>query len=392
MSLLSGLSSHKKGFIILKHIGVWLVILLLPYLMQLSFESRFRMYRPPLFFFYWDTATKLLWVLVFYLNAYLLAPLFIYKKKYVLYGLIILGLLILVALLNNFFQHFVMQHFSPAKGPGGPRFMRIERGMALGSGPKTNIVAATRAMPASGPNFFISITFNLAPYFLTLAASVAYRMIKDKASTEAADQDKQRENLKTELSFLRSQISPHFMFNVLNNITALARLKSDELEPTIIKLSSLMRYMLYETNAETVLLTSETEYLQSYIDLQLQRFGKLIKVTVLLEQPEKEFKIEPMLLIPFVENAFKHGAAKIKAPEINIHLSAKNNVLKFEVKNKYQKNSVEVQDKDSGIGLTNVQRRLSLLYQKDHELKVLQQQDEEDNYWFTISLQIKLHS
>src|SRR3954468_7775829 len=112
------------------------------------------------------------------------------------------------------------------------------------------------------------------------------------------------------------------MFNVLNNMVSLARKKSDQLEPSLIKLSSLLRYMLYETDEEKVSLQKEAEYLNSYIDLQQQRFGANVKLNVTMSGIEESYEIHPMLLIPFVENAFKHGTGMITAPEIDISLRA----------------------------------------------------------------------
>ena len=174
-----------------------------------------------------------------------------------------------------------------------------------------------------------SIAHNLIPFVLTFAVSAAYKAITDKTKADALISEKQSENLKTELSFLRSQISPHFLFNVLNNIVALVRLKSDDLEPTVLKLSSLMQYMLYETDEERVVLKSEVEYLQNYIDLQKQRFGTELLLKVNLDIQEDWHTIEPMLLIPFVENAFKHGHGLIVHPEIEIALEVKNNQIAF---------------------------------------------------------------
>jgi two-component system, LytTR family, sensor kinase len=203
---------------------------------------------------------------------------------------------------------------------------------------------------------------------------------------ERIAREKENENLKTELSLLRSQASPHFMFNVLNNMVALARKKSDLLEPSLMKFSSLMRYMLYEADEEKVLLDKETEYLQAYIDLQQQRFGKNVMVDVTIANPDALYEIEPMLLIPFVENAFKHGTGIIEAAQIIINLQATNNQLLFSVKNKYNPASVEVKDKTSGIGLANVKRRLDLLYGNQHQLTI-----SKDECWFTIHLQLKLN-
>jgi two-component system LytT family sensor kinase len=240
--------------------------------------------------------------------------------------------------------------------------------------------------------FLMSMSFNLAPFALTIAASVLYRIFKDKSKADIQNRQKQEENLKTELSFLRSQVSPHFLFNVLNNITALARKKSDELEPTVIKLSSLMRYMLYEANEEKVLLKTELEYLSSYIELQRQRFGDKVAIHVQMDDIKRNtVRIEPMLLIPFVENAFKHGTGFIYQPLIDIQLSVQDDHLVFKVKNKCSSNEAELKDTASGIGLQNVSRRLSLLYGKVHTLEIYKETDPGNNIWFHVSLKLKLH-
>ncbi|MCW3113825.1 MAG: hypothetical protein JWR18_2221 [Segetibacter sp.] len=235
--------------------------------------------------------------------------------------------------------------------------------------------------------------FTFFIFLFILAASTAFRTIKDRMENERIIKEKERlakekenEQLKTELSFLRSQVSPHFMFNVLNNMVALARKKSDILEPSLIKLSSLLRYMLYETDEEKVLLEKEIDYLRSYIDLQMQRFGSKVKVNVSMEDFDKSYFIEPMLLIPFVENAFKHGTGLIQNAEISVELKAQNNLLQFVVTNQHDNNSQETKDKTSGIGLQNVRRRLNLLYKNNYGLLI----SDKDNK-FVVSLQLNLH-
>jgi LytS/YehU family sensor histidine kinase len=219
-----------------------------------------------------------------------------------------------------------------------------------------------------------------------MAGSTAYRMIKDRTRADRVAREKENENLKTELSLLRSQASPHFMFNVLNNMVALARKKSDLLEPSLLKFSSIMRYMLYDDDEEKVPLEKEIEYLQSYIDLQQQRFGKNVQVNVSLQNVDDNYEIEPMLLIPFVENAFKHGTGMIEEAQITIQLKAANDKLYFTVQNKYDPSSMEIKDKTSGIGLTNVKRRLNLLYGNKQQLLITQK----DN-WFAVSLKLNLN-
>jgi LytS/YehU family sensor histidine kinase len=228
--------------------------------------------------------------------------------------------------------------------------------------------------------------FNIFPFLFILACSTTYRMVQDRMAAEQLLKEKENENLKTELSFLRSQVSPHFMFNVLNNMVSLARKKSDLLEPSLIKLSSLMRYMLYETDEQKVPLEKEVEYLQSYIDLQQQRFGKKLIVNLEIDIKDCCYEIEPMLLIPFIENAFKHGTGMIEEPMICVQLKADNGVLQLTVQNKFNCKTTEVKDKASGIGLTNVKRRLNLLYGKNHSLQIT-----DKDGWFVTLLQLKLH-
>jgi beta-galactosidase beta subunit len=209
----------------------------------------------------------------------------------------------------------------------------------------------------------------VSPGLFVCAVSTSYRIIVDRLRIEKVVQEKENENLKTELSFLRSQVSPHFMFNVLNNIVSLARKKSDLVEGTVIQLSHLMRYMLYESDESKVSLDKEIEYLRSYIDLQMIRFGTDVKVTFDAANSSPDNMIEPMLLIPFVENAFKHGLGMIKDTEINIVLKGTRHELEFHVKNKFGA-VAEEKDKSSGIGLQNVKRRLNILYGDNHTLKI----------------------
>jgi two-component system LytT family sensor kinase len=170
-------------------------------------------------------------------------------------------------------------------------------------------------------------------------------------------------------------MSPHFIFNVLNNIVSLVRLKSDELEPTVMKLSGLMQYTLYHTEEEKVSLKTEVEYLDNYIDLQKQRFSPKAKITATFELYDENMMIESLLLIPFVENAFKHGTGVINDSEINILLKTDEQNLYFTVVNKFDPSGKVEKDPSSGIGIANVSRRLELLYGKDHHLSIIAKGD-----------------
>ncbi|HXB40122.1 MAG TPA: histidine kinase [Bacteroidia bacterium] len=224
----------------------------------------------------------------------------------------------------------------------------------------------------------------IIPFIFIWGVSSSYRFILDNSRQEKEKKEKENENLKTELSFLRSQVSPHFMFNVLNSLVALIRQKSDKLEPVVIELSNLMRYMLYESDEETVNLKREIEYLKSYIDIQKVRFGDKINIVFDVPKDVPDKSIEPMLLIPLIENAFKHGAV-INKPEIIIAISFAKDQLQLAVKNKYIETIKPTDKNNSGIGLKNLRRRLSLLYPEAHELEISKEND-----WYSTVLKVNL--
>ena len=340
----------RKWVIVALHTAVWILLFLFPILLQKSTQDTKNSGSKAdnNLFIYLSIFTDLVWIGLFYFNAFVLIPKLFYRQKLIIYTCIQLMMLSAIALFHwLFFTYITEQH------------------------------------PFSLGGFFF---FNIFPFLFILAVSTTYRMIQDRIQAEQLLQAKETETLKTELSFLRSQVNPHFMFNVLNNMVALARKKSDLLEPSLIQLSSLLRYMLYETDEDKVPLKKEIEYLHSYIDLQQQRFGKNLIINLNIMSVDEAYEIEPMLLIPFVENAFKHGTGMIEKPQIDIELCAKETDLHFVVRNKYSDQYAEVKDKTSGIGLTNVRRRLNLLYGNNHRLEVSKKDG-----WFITSLQLKLH-
>jgi len=333
---------------VLIHAAVWILLFSLPFLLNPSHDDESRRPQrngPQNMLAY--IIGNCLWVTLFYLNAYVLVPRFLDKKKF-------LGYLAAITVVFGFYIFLGWVNFILLRNE--PFNIRIHIFLS----------------------FFI--------YLFMIATSTAYKMIGDRIKADRIAKEKETEGLKTELSFLRSQVSPHFMFNVLNNMVSLARKQSDQLEPSLIKLSSLMRYMLYETDEEKVSLEREMDYLQSYIDLQQQRFGKKVKLKVNLREADKQYQIEPMLLIPFVENAFKHGTGMVENAEIDIELKAEKDILQFSVRNMYNPASKEIKDKTSGIGLTNVKRRLNLLYSNRQTLMITK-----ENNRFIVDLQIHLN-
>lgn len=189
------------------------------------------------------------------------------------------------------------------------------------------------------------------------------------------------ESTRAELAFLRSQVSPHFLFNSLNNIYSLSYKKSDKAPDAILKLSELTRYMLYEKQ-DQIALEKEWNYIQNFISLQQLRYDFPMNVTVKSTGNLGQMKIAPYLLIPFVENAFKHGDVQNKEQPLAIELHGNEKEIFFSVVNKI---GSQQKDKDGGIGLENVRRRLQLLYPARYELVIDKQND-----IFKIVLKIKL--
>ncbi len=239
-------------------------------------------------------------------------------------------------------------------------------------------------LPAEFVRRRMDVFWSFVPVFFMSAISTGYGFITYLIGQERLRQEEQRERLQSELSFLRSQISPHFIFNILNSLVYLIRARSAQAEAVTIKLSELMRYMLYQSEDVQVPLEKELNYLRNYVELQKMRFEEDVVIRLNIEGYGGMQSIEPMLMIPFVENAFKHGVGLIKDPEIDISLTYDESMLDFWVKNKINPENQEDKDSSSGIGLKNVKRRLELLYPGAHRLTF-----NNDGEWFTVHLNLQ---
>jgi sensor histidine kinase YesM len=343
---------YKKWLVVLIHTLAWVLVFMLPELLKPDrdpVQDQEVWDRNKRGFEIMGYIYRILWVGFFYLHSHVLLPRLAFRKQWGRYLASILAIILFWSSFGQLYFQFVLEGFQDK--------------------------------PFKLKN---ALVFSTIPTIFLMVVSTTYRLILDRIHTDQREKDRMNENLKTELSLLRSQVSPHFMFNVLNNMVALARKKSDLLEPSLIKLSQLMRYMLYETE-DRVSLQREVEYLENYIDLQKQRFGNAVRITTVVKDLDIPHEIEPMLLIPFVENAFKHGVGMIEDPYIDIQMYLADGKLHFKVENRFVENSAEVKDSASGIGLNNVRRRLNLLYPQKHTLNI-----DSANGIFNVYLQIDL--
>lgn len=220
--------------------------------------------------------------------------------------------------------------------------------------------------------------------FLVVFISIPLRLMNSWFKRIELEQEIKSQKLEAELRFLKAQVNPHFLFNALNNIYALSFIQSERAPDTILKLSDMMSYMLYDCKSDEVLLSAEIAYLQNYIDLQqLKKEGEL-QVTFDIEGDVSGRCIKPMLLIPFFENAFKHGNLEdVERGWLTSLLRVTDHALHVFIQNSLHPHAPTYEK--GGVGLENIQARLALLYQGRHELSITQ-----NEAVFTVSLMLPL--
>jgi len=327
---------HHQVITITLHLFFWSVFYFIPFVDRASnnpYARQFDFLDGHLLF------NHCLFMVLFYSNAHWLIPKFFQQNKPWLYFLIVIGILVGLVLAENVFVH----HLLPR--PQGPPPIHAKFG-----------------------------PFKLfVPLIFVFFISASYRILLDRVQMDREQKEKQNQQLKSEVAFLRSQINPHFIFNALNSSIILVRKNDPVAEVSLLKLSGLLRYMLYDSDEDKVRLEDEVEYINNYIDLQKIRFGDRVKIERSIEIGDGfAHHIEPMLLIPFIENAFKHGTNVASEALITVKISFLNGALQLYVKNKYATQSQPTSSHNNGIGLMNVQRRLALLYPDSHKLKVTQ--------------------
>ncbi|MEQ9301685.1 MAG: histidine kinase [Cyclobacteriaceae bacterium] len=229
-----------------------------------------------------------------------------------------------------------------------------------------------------------------ANHFFTIAsATVIIKVLKDFYFNQQNTQKLEREKLETELKFLRSQINPHFFFNTLNNLYSLVERKDEKAGPTLLKLSELMSYIIYEASNKCVILKKEVENLENFISLERLRYSRL-EVDFIIPDDFGKAKIAPLLLLPFLENAFKHGIGKEKTRNwIKAELRLNGQKLEYSVKNAASFQDRAEKTTQRGIGLENLRRRLELLYPDGFALRT---EEHEETYEASLVLDLSKYT
>lgn len=315
---------------IILHVIVWIVLVSL--FMYMANNGKI-VHKTVVVFVYFG----LINITIFYINYLLILPTFLNRKKYLLCALSMLFLILIFSFLKCGLAYY---------------FYDIV----------INREADKHVMGFW--DYFFSAVF-VSCFFIFL--STVLKFMIDWFLNEKIKSNLENEKLIAELAFLKSQINPHFLFNSLNNIYSLAYQKSEKTPEAILKLSEIMRYMLYESNEDKVALSDEIRYLENYIELQKLRFKDKTHIKFEINGDTDIQKITPLVLISFVENAFKHGIATDRENPISIILNVFANKLFFQVINR---KSNQNKDETGGIGLQNVRRRLDLVYKGQYRLHI----------------------
>ena len=324
------MQKKENRYLVLLHIIFWLVFLsfkFFDYVQNLSAAHAFQLIAVQNSF---NIAAS-------YLHYFLLLPFLLQERKYVIYALGLVGLMALMIWLRGWTESIVLNGFFNTDYYQKWDMARIA-------------------------NLFWGIgSFILFTSFL--------KFTFDRFLLERQKRSLENEKLNAELNYLKAQINPHFLFNTLHNLNYLTQSKSDRATEVVIRLSNIMRYMIYESNKDKVSLTKELEFIRDYLNLEEIRLNHDFDIIFKIDLDQSDVEIAPLILMPFVENAFKHGVSD-KYPEswVKIMVSVKTDTLFLEVENSvYERNPGS---EDSGFGLENVRKRLALSYPERFDLAV----------------------
>ncbi|HVN56866.1 MAG TPA: sensor histidine kinase [Bacteroidales bacterium] len=338
----------KRSAVISLHLLFWTVASIIPHLVLLASSPNM-----PHGLIIYQTATQLYYIAVFYFIYLFISPMTIESSRKLTTVIIIFGVSVVFLF-----------------------FLKLGKVIMIDSKYALNLTQYGVYSPGHYASDILYIIFYSA-------FAILIKMIVRWYDARKAADEKMIQDHRFELELLKAQLNPHFFFNTLNNIYSLVYKKSDEAPAALMKMSDIMRYMLYESKAEKVPLDKELEYLEDYIELQRLRFTDPGFIEYSVAGDTGNQFIPPMMLLSFVENAFKHGKKRVSNPGIIIRISASEKLLNFIVSNYVIENPVQEAHGHTGIGLKNIKRRLELLYPNSHDLTIITKDGR-----FTVNLNI----
>ncbi|PRX54891.1 sensor histidine kinase [Flagellimonas meridianipacifica] len=319
---------------VLINVGAFLLVTLLEILSIWTVKDKFD---TDLSFYLHGINYATIIMVIIWVNHFVLIPYFLDKRHYSVYGLLLIGSIFLGSYVKGY-----------------------EKGWEVVS------------------KFFFFLIY-------TTGTGMAAFLLRRNIITKRETDEREKLHREIELNYLKEQVNPHFLFNSLNSIYSLSRQESPETPMVVMQLSELMRYQLESAKKDTVLLKEELEFIENYLLLEEKRLSNRCAIEFVIGGDLLDYAIAPMLLIPFVENAIKHGAQSTNEQSaIDISASMKKNKLQFSVYN--SKPRIVSESKRAGMGLENVERRLNLLYPNSHVLEI---QDSEKAYLVNLTITLK---
>jgi two-component system LytT family sensor kinase len=353
---------------VMLHLVAWIILLGLP----LYVIKRWQVGKDFIWLYYINT---LISGIIFYVNYSFLAPKFFFSdKKYRYYFsvLILIGCFYFVSDISN---KLVFRYAS-----GRSEQEQIERRQAGRS--RTLPPGGAAIIRRPGPPPFRGMhlyNYSFTSIFL-IFFSLGLRSLERHSHIENLQKETEKAKLNSELAFLKSQISPHFFFNTLNNIYSLISINTEDSQKAVLKLSKLMRYLLYDSEKGKTMLSNEIEFMTNYIDLMKLRMSDKVKLEISFPENYTDRNIPPLLFVPFIENAFKHGISYRGPSYININMEIDERSIKFRCVNSMHAAKKEPSKEHKGIGLENVSKRLQLLFPGTHDLRIKQSELEFEIY------------
>ncbi len=345
---------------------VWIVLIAAPVLFNGNKSLDWQDFLNPM-----ETIIPLFFI--FLINRFILVPQLLFNKRRFFYLISVVGLIAVFTFGSFFFYAKLVDNRPPH-----------EINNQLLPPPPPNQAGNRFLPPMEQPRRPIPPFANLLIFsFLLIGFDTGLRVSFRLAETENAKAKLEKENVGTQLAFLRNQVSPHFFMNTLNNIHSLIDFDAEEAKESIIRLSKLMRHLLYDSEIEKIPIRKEFDFIENYVDLMKLRFSDKVKITLQLPTQLSDKTIPPLLFTSYLENAFKHGISYQHPSFINIIFAITSNELTFEVRN--SNTTTEKNEEQSGIGIENSRKRLDLIYGDSYLLKI---EDKKDEY--TVNLTIPL--
>ncbi len=330
------------------HLLFWVVVFVVYWLIYAGYQDR---YREEFIMNLYVLPARMIGV---YSLIYLILPLATRKKQFVLFGILVA----VHAIFYGFLIYITFYIVNPY-----PEFYDFSKQPIF--------------------NWSKILTKSVSDYALPVFAAIIV-LFKKWYLDELFRKKLAEEKLEAELNFLKAQVHPHFLFNTLNNLYALTLTKSDKTPDIVLKLSDLLDYMIYKSNDDYVPLEKELEIVEGYIELEKMRYNKRLDLHYNISGQVGGHEVAPLILLPFIENCFKHGASKDRSnPHIDIKLEISPDFLYLRALNSLPAKKDQEDQKNEGIGLKNVKRRLELLYPDQHELRIIEKKKE-----FTVELKI----